>query len=101
MNHIRRLHPIRRAAGALAVLAVVLLAATAAVPAAFALPVPPIGGGTGPALAPPEVRTVVVGGMPGWQIALIAAGAAAAAAAVAVILDRARATRQHQAAPSA
>ena len=32
--------------------------------------------------------------MPGWQIALIAAGAALAAAAVAVLLDRARAARK-------
>jgi hypothetical protein len=34
-------------------------------------------------------RTVVVGGMPGWQIALIAAGAALLAAALAVLADRA------------
>jgi hypothetical protein len=40
-------------------------------------------------------------GMPGWQIALIAASAAIFAAAAAVILDRARTTRRHQAAPSA
>jgi LPS O-antigen subunit length determinant protein (WzzB/FepE family) len=33
-------------------------------------------------------RTVVVGGMPGWQIALIAAGAALLAAALAVLADR-------------
>jgi hypothetical protein len=39
-------------------------------------------------------RTVVVGGMPGWQIALIAAGAALLAATVAVLLDRARATHR-------
>ena len=38
----------------------------------------------------PTVQTVVVGGMPGWQIALIAVGAALVAAAVAVLLDRAR-----------
>jgi hypothetical protein len=47
------------------------------------------------------VPTVVAGGMPGWQIALIAIGAAVVAAAVAVILDRARAGRRHQPAPSA
>ena len=39
-------------------------------------------------------RTVVVGGMPGWQIALIAAGAALLAAAVAVLADRAPATHR-------
>ena len=52
-------------------------------------------------MLPPPVQTVVVGGMPGWQIALIAVAAAVVAAAVAVLLDRARATRRHQAAPSA
>lgn len=40
-----------------------------------------------------SVQTVVVGGMPGWQIALIAVAAAVVAAAVAVLLDRARVTR--------
>jgi anti-sigma-K factor RskA len=47
------------------------------------------------------VRTVVVGGMPGWQIALIAIAAAVVTAAVAVLLDRTRATRRHQPASSA
>jgi biopolymer transport protein ExbB/TolQ len=49
----------------------------------------------------PVVHTVVVGGMPGWQIALIAVAIAIVAAAVALILYRARATRRHQSAPSA
>ena len=40
-------------------------------------------------------QTVVVWGMPGWQIALIAVAAAVTAA----FLDRARATRRHQATP--
>jgi hypothetical protein len=39
-------------------------------------------------------RTVVVGGMPGWQIALIAIGAALVAAAAAVLAYRALATRR-------
>jgi hypothetical protein len=38
----------------------------------------------------PIVRTVVVGGMPGWQIALIAIAAALVAAGTAVFLERAR-----------
>jgi hypothetical protein len=42
------------------------------------------------------VHTVIIGGMPGWQIALIAVAAAVVAAAIAVFLDRARATRRHQ-----
>ena len=37
---------------------------------------------------------VVTGGMPGWQIALIAIGAALLAAAAAVLADRAWATRR-------
>ena len=41
------------------------------------------------------MQTVVVGGMPGWQIALIAVAAAVLAAAVAVFLDnRARTTHR-------
>ena len=100
MNRTCSFGPVRHLAGILAVLTTTLLAtATAAAPAAFALPEPPVGGGDG-TLSPP-VQTIVVGGMPGWQIALIAVAAAALAAAMAVILDRARATRHHQAAPSA
>jgi hypothetical protein len=101
MNRTRPLRPIRRLAGILAALATTLLAAvTAAAPAAFALPVPPVGGGDGTVAPPPTVQ-VVAGGMPGWQIALIAIAAAILTAAVAVFLDRARAARRRQPAPSA
>jgi hypothetical protein len=100
MNRTRPFRSIRRLASTLAALATALLAATAAAPAAFALPVPPGGSGNG-TLPPSPVPTVIAGGMPGWQIALIAIGAAILAAAVAVLLDRARAARRHQAAPSA
>ena len=41
-----------------------------------------------------QVRTIVAGGMPGWQIALIAVGAALLAAALAVLADRALAARR-------
>ncbi len=97
MNGIRR---IRRLASVLAGLAGVLLASAAAVPAAFAgtnpIPDPPgyIGDpyiGTS-AVAPTPAAAVHVintGGMPGWQIALIAIGAALLAATAAVLLDRA------------
>jgi hypothetical protein len=93
-----RLHQhIRRAAAILAVLtgSAAALAASGAT-AALAKPVPPPGG---PAdLTPPPIhtltRTVVVGGTPGWQIALIAAGAALLAATVAVLVDRARAAHR-------
>jgi len=37
---------------------------------------------------------IAVGGMPGWQITLIAVAAALVAAAAAVLLDRGRASRR-------
>ena len=37
---------------------------------------------------------VIAGGMPGWQITLIAAGAALAGAAVAILLHRAQMARK-------
>jgi hypothetical protein len=99
---------IRRIAAALATLAGTLAAFTAAAPAALAVRVPPPGG-AGPASglaravpwreAPasrvqPPVHAVVAGGMPGWQIALIAVGAALVAAVLAVLADRAWAARR-------
>jgi hypothetical protein len=97
---------IRRLAGVLAGLAGVLLA-FGATPAFASIPHPGPGGpvgyaqetyiGTAP-VAPVPATTVHVintGGMPGWQITLIAIGAALLAATVAVLLDRARATRRN------
>ena len=49
------------------------------------------GAATSPAIV---VRTVAVGGMPGWQIAVIAIVAALVAAVAAVRLDRTRASRR-------
>jgi hypothetical protein len=89
------MNPIRRVAEVLAGLAGALLAFAVAAPAAFASgprPVPP-GWNKHPAL-PAHFHTVVVGGMPGWQITLIAIGAALLAATVAVLADRARASRR-------
>jgi len=51
--------------------------------------------------APPQVHTIVTGGMPGWQIALIAVTTAVIAATTAVILDRALAARHRLPAPTA
>ena len=113
MNPIRR---IGRVAGVVAGLACVWLGLAAAAPAAFAVG-PPIPGPAGyitPTAEPPgpvkhqvlpyghftgpvgkvPVHTVVIGGMPGWQIALIAAGSALVAAAVAVLIDRVWAARR-------
>ena len=92
---------IRRILTALAILAGALLAFTAAAPAALAIHVPPPGEGAGPVQAPPQVPTIVAGGMPGWQIALIAAGAALVAAVLAVLADRARTARRRQIASAA
>lgn len=83
----------------LAVVTCGLLAAAAIVPAAaFAMVVPPAGGQGGAAGVTPlpatTVRVVTTGGMPGWEITLIALGAALLAAAAAVLLDRARAARR-------
>jgi hypothetical protein len=91
MNPIRR---IRRVAGALAGLACACLGLAVAAPAAFARTLPPFdvsGAVITPAPTPIQVHTVVVGGMAGWQIALIAVGAALVAATITVLLDRARA----------
>jgi Na+/proline symporter len=90
MNPIRR---IRRIGGALAFACLVLAVAA---PAAFARVVPPSGGSgavTTPTPPSAQVHTVIVGGMAGWQIALIAVGAALVAATIAVLLDRARTAR--------
>ena len=92
MNRIRRT---RRLAAAPAG---VLLAFAGAAPAALAQQSPsgPPGWDTHPPLPPSHwdepvnipVRTIIIGGMPGWQIALIAIGAALLAATAAVLLDR-------------
>jgi hypothetical protein len=87
---------IRRFGGVVAGLAAALVA-FGATPAFATLgpPVPEPGAGSvQPDPAPVQVHTVVVGGMPGWQIALIAVGAALVAAAAAVLLERARAARR-------
>jgi hypothetical protein len=86
MNPLKR---IRRFAAVLAGLADALVAFGAT--PAFAMHEPSPVGTTTP---PVEVHTVVVGGMPGWQIALIAIVAALFAAAVAVLADRSRSARR-------
>jgi len=83
---------IRRCLTALAALGCALLLGAATAPAALATPAPP---DPNPAFVPaPAIHTVVTGGMPGWQVALIAVGAALAAAVTGVLLDRARTARR-------
>ena len=99
--HRRRTHPnavarLRRVIAALAVVTCGLLGWTGAVPAASARVVPIPDGPTGlPVHAPGgTVQVITAGGMPGWQIVLIAVTAALVAAAAAVFLDRARAVHR-------
>ena len=94
MNPLKR---IRRFAAVLAGLSGALVAFGAT--PAFAMHVPPPGSGVmtspvGTTATPVEVHTVVVGGTPGWQIALIAVVAALLAATVAVLADRTRNARR-------
>jgi hypothetical protein len=63
--------------------------------AALTVRIPPPGDNGGAAQPPPQVHTIVTGGMPGCQITLIAVAAAVIAAIVAVIVDWARAARRH------
>ena len=92
MNRIHYCHHFRRTATVLGALAASVLVVLTGATAAFAYPVPPPGGPAGP--VQPRVHTIVAGGMPGWQIALIAIGAAIFAAALAVTLDRILAARR-------
>ncbi|MFY9931069.1 MAG: hypothetical protein WAK82_24025 [Streptosporangiaceae bacterium] len=74
-----------------------ILAWTALPAAATAIiPVPGPGGSYGNTPATPgrAVQTITSGGMPGWQITLIAIAAALVAATTAVFLDRARSARR-------
>jgi hypothetical protein len=99
MNPVRR---IRRIAALLGSLAVGLVAF--ATPA-FARPAPPPGTefrSSAPAPAVSAVTHIVVtGGMPGWQIALIAIGAALLTATAGVLADRAWTARRRPTAASA
>ena len=89
---------LRRITAALAAVTGGLLAWAAAVPAASAatILIPDPGGASGPvpATGPTAPVQVAAGGMPGWQITLIAVAAALIAATAAVFLDRTRASRR-------
>jgi len=93
MNPVRH---IRRIAAILAGLAAAVLGATPAFARLEPNPDAGYAGYVAPASVPAPIhyRTIVAGGMPGWQIALIAVGAALLAAMVAVLADRARAARR-------
>jgi hypothetical protein len=85
----------RRLAAALAAVTCALLT-SAIVPAASAhelTPAPPDPAPLAPVPAP-AAQVVTAGGMPGWQITLIAVAAALAGAALAILLERAWVTRK-------
>lgn len=89
----KRIQHIRRFTTFLAGLACALLASAAVAAPSFAM-VPHPGA---PAVVPPGpvTDTIAAGGMPGWQITLIAVGAALVTAIAAVFLDRARTARRN------
>lgn len=96
MNAIRR---IRRSAAVLTGLAAALLVALGATPA-FAT-IEPDQGDVYVTPASGPATTIVAGGMPGWQIALIAVGTALFAATLAVLADRTLASRRRTAVSAA
>ena len=90
------IHRIRHLTGLLAAGAAALLVLAAASPALAATArVPHYPPSAPPAQGPAPAHLVVPGGMPGWQITLIAIGAALAGAALAMLLDRAVTSRKH------
>ena len=89
---------LRRLAAALAAVTCTLLASAVIMPTAWAAVnyIP----NDSPDQAPAG-GVITAGGMPGWQITLIALGAALVAAAAAVLLDRARAAHRAASATTA
>ena len=85
---------IQRALAVLTGLSGTVLTLAISAPGALAVPPPPQPAAPGPG----KIQTVATGGMPGWQITLIAVGAALLAATLAVVLDRARKARRAAAA---
>ncbi len=92
MNAIHRIHHLAAilAAGACALLG--LAVASPAMATTSSLPHP--GAGVTQPQVPAQVHTLIAGGMPGWQITLIAAGAAVLTALLAVAADRAYTARR-------
>ena len=92
-----------RLGAVLASLAVIAVAfASAASASTSMIPVGGSGGGAAPDGTPAPaavVHTVIVGGMPGWQIASIAVAAALVTAIVAVLVERSRTARRRPVRP--
>jgi hypothetical protein len=99
MSTIKSLSRLGAVLASLAVIAVSF--ASSALASTSMYPQPGSEGGTGPVTPAPvtpapvtEIHTVVVGGMPGWQIALIAVVAALVTAIAAVLVERGRTARR-------
>jgi hypothetical protein len=103
MSTIKSLSQLGAVLASLAVIAVSF--ASSALASTSVVPVPGSGGGgAGPDGTPTPVtvvHTVVVGGMPGWQIALIAVAAALFTAIAAVLVERSRTARRRPVRPLA
>lgn len=88
MYILKRVRP--RAAGGLAAACAAVVTAILVTATAAMAQVPPADGGT--VIQPSPLAPA--GGMPGWEITLIAVGAALVAAVLAVLTDRARSARR-------
>jgi hypothetical protein len=101
MSTIKSLSRLGAVLASLAIIAVSLASSASASTSMF--PQPNSDGGTGPVTPAPvtEVHTVIVGGMPGWQIALIAVVAALVTAIAAVLVERSRTARRRPVRPLA
>jgi hypothetical protein len=105
MSHFYRFRHVVRV---LAAFAFTLLGLAVSAPAAFAMRIgaedsggtpPPLPAGKDPTYT--LTHTVVTGGMPGWQLAVIVAVGALLIAAIAVIVQRVKASHRDQVAPAA
>ena len=95
MSMIKSLSRLGALLASLAVIAVIFASSASA--SASMIP----GGGGGSPDGTPAPVTVVVGGMPGWQIALIAVVAALVTAMAAVLVERGRTARRRPVRPLA
>ena len=93
-----KLRSVRRLGGLLAGLGALVTTFVVTSTAAMAMLPPPDGGGE---VSQPVPLPAAAGGMPGWEITLIAVGAAVVAGVLAVLADRARAARRRSAIASA
>jgi hypothetical protein len=102
MSIIKGLSRLGAVLASLAVMAVAFASGASA--STSMIPVGGSGGGAAPDGTPAPaavVHTVTVGGMPGWQIASIAAAAALVTAIVAVLVERSRTARRRPVRPLA